>query len=375
MNYLINKTILIVSNEPWGEMWYSKHNYAEALSKNNSVIFVDPTEKYNFSGIFYSKFKLQQVKENLFVLKYKNALPSNQKRAMLFWVNEHIMGKRIKRFLKKQNYQIDIYWSFDPYRLLNPQVLNSQFSLFFYADDYKNRYLKYLLHKVDLILSISDKFIDSYIKSNKPWLVLKHSVPMSFFSNNGIQILPNSGKKQAVFIGSVDHRLDFEIVKTCVLSFTEIDFLFIGPVKKETLSTEAREFFLEHKPKNVNLLGTYPYNELKEFISLASICLAPMKTEVHGNAINHQKIIQYLAWGKPIVMPLFSDFKETTELFYIYSNQNDCIYSFAEALKETFGDPVINKRISFAEGFTFDKQLAKIDKFFTDHAHLFHNSQ
>ena len=32
---LENQTILVTSNEPWGDLWYSKQNYAYELSKKN----------------------------------------------------------------------------------------------------------------------------------------------------------------------------------------------------------------------------------------------------------------------------------------------------------------------------------------------------
>lgn len=39
---LKGKRIVTASNEGWGDVWFSKHNYAYELSKHNEVLFVDP---------------------------------------------------------------------------------------------------------------------------------------------------------------------------------------------------------------------------------------------------------------------------------------------------------------------------------------------
>ena len=46
------KNIIIVSNEPWGDIWYSKHHYAYELNKTNQVLFIDPPRKWSFWNLF-----------------------------------------------------------------------------------------------------------------------------------------------------------------------------------------------------------------------------------------------------------------------------------------------------------------------------------
>jgi hypothetical protein len=92
---LENKTIYLISNEAWGPLWYSKHNYAVALSKQNTVVFIDPAPKYQIRNLFSANIELKKIKEDLFVLSYANVFPANQKFALLFWLNEFFVFRRI----------------------------------------------------------------------------------------------------------------------------------------------------------------------------------------------------------------------------------------------------------------------------------------
>lgn len=368
---LRGKTIHIVSNEPWGEIWYSKHNYAIALSMHNNVVFLDPPPKYSIKNLFRTPLSLIEISENLFLLKYYNVFPSNQKFAFLFWINERIISKRISRFTRKKNLSCDVFWSFDPYRFIRPQRFKPDVTLFFYADDYKTRYISKLVKNSDYILSISEAFINDFISKEKPYLVLKHSVPNSFFQLDHRHNLYQELKERiyAVFIGNIDHRLDLTQLKKIVNTFDHIEFLFVGPLKNELLSEDAKLFFGLEKPQNLILCGSYPYSELKYFIALSKICLAPMDSSVAGNSINHQKLIQYLAWGKPVLMPEFYDFIAQKHLFYIYSEEVPIFEQFSKALEETEQMGLKTERISFATDFTFEKQLLKIEELFDAYAH------
>ena len=67
-----NKNIFIVSNETWGETWYSKHNYAWELSQNNKVYFINPPVPFSFSNIFKKNIVETKIKDSLSILTYKN---------------------------------------------------------------------------------------------------------------------------------------------------------------------------------------------------------------------------------------------------------------------------------------------------------------
>ena len=89
---LEGRTILIVSNEPWGDVWYSKHNWANELSQNNTVYFVNSPVRWTFKGLFQNKISVKNYSESLFILDYKNRLPLTRFN-LLYKLNNYIVSK------------------------------------------------------------------------------------------------------------------------------------------------------------------------------------------------------------------------------------------------------------------------------------------
>ena len=101
---LTDKTILLVSPEPWGHIYVSKHHYAIHLAKRgNKVFFLNPPKGY-FSV-------LDSEYPNLRILDYAG-----------FWrgiryfpkflrtINFRLVYKRLEKYAQKK---FDFVWSFD----------------------------------------------------------------------------------------------------------------------------------------------------------------------------------------------------------------------------------------------------------------------
>ena len=70
-----NNSILLISNEPWGDIWFSKHHYANELSANNDVYFIDPPKGWSLSSLFSNQLEIEVINERLKVVRYSNSLP------------------------------------------------------------------------------------------------------------------------------------------------------------------------------------------------------------------------------------------------------------------------------------------------------------
>jgi hypothetical protein len=114
---LENQNILIISNQPWGDVWYSKQNYAYKLSKlGNQVIFVDPPSPYQFKNLFFNQFTLKNYTDNLSILSYKNRLPASKFNVL----NNQWVTKDLENYLLSNGIKEYILWTFDPVRLNDP---------------------------------------------------------------------------------------------------------------------------------------------------------------------------------------------------------------------------------------------------------------
>src|ERR1051326_3339068 len=114
---LEDQTILVTSNEPWGDIWYSKQNYAYELSKKNKVFFIDPPTKWQLKNIFYNPIILKSYNENLKIISYQNFLPILND--VFNRLNNFLVSKYLKRFFQGNHISNYLVWAFDPIRLYN----------------------------------------------------------------------------------------------------------------------------------------------------------------------------------------------------------------------------------------------------------------
>lgn len=359
---LKGKTILVISNESWGPVWYSKHNYANELSKNNKIYFIDPSPKFTLTSIFTSSVKIYPIKENLFLVKYKNIIPGYLRSKLLFHLNEIINSRRIYKAIVKKSTSKVILWSFDPYRFVFPKLLHVDFTIYHYTDDYHNFGLNMILKKADVVLTISSMFLKEIIKNKKPFYITNHSISREEFKvdKNFIEHKIND-KDYILYVGTIDERVDFSVLEDLICAFPNEKFVFIGRVTS-VLNTCFDNIFIKAKYSNVKSLGVINFKDLRNYIAKSKICIAPMSETVRGNRINHQKLLQYLAQGKAVFCSSFEDYK-MNNILYQYVSVEETHKLFNKALIEANDPKLIKKRIEFAENYTFDKQINRIEKF------------
>src|SRR3972149_3808019 len=152
--------ILIVSNEPWGDVWYSKHNWAFELSKKNNVFFINPPSNWKLSNLWNFKIKIEDYTEKLQILNYQNVLPYTRFNLM-HQFNNFIVSKKIKKWLLKHLHRDYIFWTFDPYRFSNPKLFSPLFSIYFIADKYDLKREISLIRNTDYFITVSSVLTDN----------------------------------------------------------------------------------------------------------------------------------------------------------------------------------------------------------------------
>jgi hypothetical protein len=350
---LRDKTILIVSNEPWGDIWYSKHNWAFELSKDNLVYFINPPKKWKFSHLFNRKPSISNYSENLKILNYYNNLPFTRFK-MIFKINERIICKVINKAINnKENL---IFWSFDPYRFSRPQLFNPIKSIYFRVDEYIVKREKTLVNNVDYVIVSSSELLQN-ISANK-YLSLSHGI-----SEDEFKLTEDVEYKEGYFlyVGNIDHRLDVNLIERMLVGFPNERFLFIG--KKTKIDNDRfQDIFYKNKYPNIILHGVEHFKKLKNYIYKSKVCLVPMDLSVHGNAVHHHKSLQYLAMGKPVISPIFKDEINNEEFILGYKNFDEAIEKMKN-IKLYLSKEKGTNRIAFAKQFLYSNLIKKIEEF------------
>ncbi len=354
---LKNKIIVVIANEAWGDVWYSKHNYANELSKNNTVVFINPSPPWKIKNV-YKGPELIKIQENLFVLNYSNYLPILNNTFLK--LNDRLCSAKIKAVLVKQFGRTpDIFWSFDPHRLFETRYFSVKRSIFHVVDKYEFKFFgeKHLAKHSDLIVIVSKTFESLYSNLNKNIVHVPHGISSTQFISTEQPTLDYEG----IYVGNIDGRVNFKLLEKILVQFPSMRFLFIGKFHAGNDSL-ARSIFIDKKYSNLIWQGSKPFNTLKNYIAKAKFCLSIMDVTHPGNDIAHHKTLQYLAFGKPIFGSIFKDYSEIAELIYQSNDDSELIKLMSNYFLNNESTDLISKRILYAQQFTYDKHILRIEK-------------
>lgn len=353
------KNIIIVSNEAWGDIWYSKHHYAYELNKTNQVLFIDPPRKWSFWNLFKHRISKRNIYSNLTVISYTNFLP----RFFLKW-NNKIVSKRIRKWNDKNGFKTDLFWTFDPYRLYDPKILGADKAIFHAVDKYLfiHPAEELLYNNVDAFVFVAEEFVNDYLKYEKPNLVVPHGIAeeKSLDETNHSPLIPY--ENYFLYMGMIDGRLDYPWMVKLVEKFDQEIFVFLGDIKKVE-HPDFQRLFIEKKYPNVIHLPAVHALKLKFYLEKAKACLAPMWDGWDGNMISHHKVLQYLSHGKPVFSPVFSAYQSFSELLYMEKNAERLLHEIDVFLKEGESEFLSERRIQFTKNLSYQTHVNNILNF------------
>lgn len=357
---LENQNIIIISNEPWGEIWYSKQNYAYELSKlGNKVYFIDPPQPYQVKNLFHNPFTIKKYSDNLSIIQYQNRLPASKfNKLNNIWVT-----RDLENFLYSIGIQEYLLWTFDPIRLNDPRLFKrAKYKIFHCVDIYKFEYypnLKTLLKYMDVMFSTAQSFIDDYKPyTNAPMKIVPHGISNEEFviSDSELSQFDLNVKDYHLYVGVIDARIDYELLEKLLMDNPLEKFVFIGPQKIPD-NPYAKKIFIEKKYNNLVIAGPRHFKLLKVFIHYAKSCLALMDKNYFGNLVHHHKTLVYLTQGKPVFSVLCEAYKGLEDFMYLYDSHDELLKMFKQFINYGEDSNLSQKRIDYAKKYSFENVL------------------
>lgn len=187
---------------------------------------------------------------------------------------------------------------------------------------------KYLMANADIVFTSSQSLFDLKKQSHSNVHYFPSSVDEHHFSRalNNISIPADIGdipSPIAGFYGTIDNRIDLELLKQTAQKLPKVSFVMIGPLRKIEESALP-------KASNIYYLGTKCYDELPYYLKAFDIAMMPFALNDATKYINPAKTLEYMAARKPIV---------STKIDDVVLDYNSCIQvtetqdDFAEAIK------------------------------------------
>lgn len=225
---------------------------------------------------------------------------------------------------------------------------------------------KEVITRFDLTITTSRKLLEYASGLTKAAYCLPNAVDFSLFRdtpNISVEIPPEvkSNKTIIGYIGSIDHRIDYNLLKEIASVYPDWILLLVGPLSAEFNASGLKTF------KNVLTTGSKPLRELPSYIRFMNCGIIPFLCNKLTESIYPLKLNEYLALGVPVVSTNFSvDLNDFLDVIKITDKQSDFIRSLRKEIDNDSEDKRFS-RIKKASGNTWQSRVIDFWKIIDEH--------
>lgn len=264
--------------------------------------------------------------------------------------NKHSVIKTVKKELDRRNIKNPILVTTVPNACDYIGAFNEKKVVYYCVDDFANwpghdkelvqKMEEDLIKKSDLFIATSGKLYKYLLKFNKKTYILSHGVDIKSFKEAPETIHPfikAIRPPRLGYVGLIDQRLDWDLIKGLLMSFPYLNFVFVG--RTEIDLSSLRSF------SNFYYLPPIPYNEIPLLLKNFDILILPYKVDKFTESINPLKLKEYLASGRKIIGAPLPEIEKYGDFLVIALNFEDWKNKIAKILVQP--QPGIEKRLSF----------------------------
>ena len=368
-----NKTILIISPEPWGANFVSKHHYANYLAKDHTVYFLNPATGFARSPSKGMNIEIKPIKEQLFTIDYLNLLP--RLNLLPLPIQKRIYRKQAQLIAQKINPELDIVWSFDPHRYFDQKVWSAEHSIYHTVDFHPGaRSEKEMVLSSDLFLGVADLILDEHIAYRKGVLI-PHAADLDGFMQKSERKIPGKNAIKACYVGNFHKHIDYAILQQLVQENPDCDFIMVGPTADSNLSAgniiDKATFDALKTLPNIYFLGSISPGELMGIIKQCDINLVLFKNDQERIHCSPHKLMGYFYSGNVTLSNYIDAHKQTDEdIITMVSKQRQIPPTF-QKIKNNLADyqqeRLRKKRQEFAEKNSYRNKILEIQQLLSNH--------
>lgn len=312
---------LCISTTGWDDIWGSRQQIMSRLAKaGHRVLFVE--RQIGFEHLLKhsiyrkndtSRFKLHEpvrVQENLWRWQPPVVVPGRYYSQALNQIGQSRLAVQIRTILRQLDFESPILWLYPPHSAPLLGKFQERLSIYHCIERFSGdqRGMKKqvmtgqensLLSKVDLVFVHSNGLQQLYKDLTRhPIEVFSSAADVGHFQRK-LEIQPAMAvipEPRLVVMGTLDSRIDFELLRNIASSRPDWHLVMIGQLKKPPPGASA--FF---RLPNVHYLGHQLFGNLPSLLSGANVGLVPYRITEMTRYINPLKAYEYLASGIPVI--------------------------------------------------------------------------
>jgi len=368
--------IVCSANLYWDETrWQRPNHIMSQLSKYCRILYVRPLDFrfYLRDRKRWGKSKRDfKVNQNLTIF-FPIVFPFTERLKIISFLNKILMIIRIRIKIWSLGFKNIILWFYTPKSIYLMGRLNEKFVVYDIMDEHSqfngapmdiDKDEKKLIEKCNVVFTGTKKLWEGKRVFNSNSHFFSCGVDYIHFAaaQNGSKLPipvefcnPQSAIRNPVvgYIGAVDDRLDYDLIRKMAELHPDWSIVFIGPfigVKQDELPDM----------KNIFYLGGREYQQLPTYIKNFSVCIMPFKKNPLTEKINPTKALEYMAAGKPIVSTPIPDMVEFYSHIIKIGQNADLFIKHVEREITSPDLKGISEGIKLAEERTWEKVAEKM---------------
>lgn len=169
------------------------------------------------------------------------------------------------------------------------------------------------------------------------------------------------------FIGNINHRLDFPLIKNLTLSCPNYSFIFIGPInynsKEDKVVDTKKNFESIQNIKNIFFLGMKTKKKIPNYINFLDLCFIPYDAKQEFNySCYPMKVFEYFYMGKPVISTPILELKRLSPYVMIAKDAKEFSLKIARILKLSWPEKYKKEQRRLAIANSWEAKIEKISQ-------------
>jgi len=244
------------------------------------------------------------------------------------------------------------------------------------ANQVKKKEKKELLNKADFVFTNSPALFNLFKNKHLQVFQVPQGCNLNIFlktkklktkKNYSLNKSKKIPQPRIGFVGNIDHRLDFQLIKTLAKRNPSWSFVFVGPVYKDKLQAKKTNLNKNirklKKIKNIYFLPKIEKEKIPSIIDIFDCCLIPYDIEQQFNLYSYpMKVFEYFARGKPIVSTPIKSLIPLQPYLKIAGNANQFEKEIKKILKNCWSKKYIREQKKLAKANSWQAKIEEISK-------------
>jgi glycosyltransferase involved in cell wall biosynthesis len=165
--------------------------------------------------------------------------------------------------------------------------------------------IEWTLPRADVVATVSPPLFEAYAPRAARVLLLPNGIDAVGLRDAALSVRTARGwreppRPRVVYLGQLDHRVDWAALVPCVRQLGDVSFVFVGPAKGKNASLKAALRELRAR-SNTYFLGERRRAEVAWILAQCDLGLIPYDLNPFNCACSPLKALEYASFGLPVV--------------------------------------------------------------------------